>query len=53
MSDERPVVSPDEQKARGYTSGEESHGDQRSGPLASVGKSDGDQNADGLDHKAG
>ena len=53
LSNERPVISADEEKAGGCTGGEESHGDERSGPLISVGKSDGDQNTDGLYHKAG
>src|SRR5262245_58392258 len=53
LSNERPVISTDEQEAGGCTGGEESHGDERSGPLISVGKSYRDQNADGLYHEAG
>src|SRR5262249_26105531 len=50
---ERPVISADEHKAGGCTGGEESHGDERSGPVISVGKSYRDQHAEGLDNEAG
>src|SRR5262245_10699536 len=36
LSNERPVISTDQQEARGCTGGEESHGDERSDPLISV-----------------
>src|SRR5262249_42989166 len=53
LSNERPVIRTDKQEAGGCTGGEESHGDERSGPLFSVGQSYRDQNTDGLYHKAG
>src|SRR5262249_23539996 len=52
LSNERPVIGADQQEAGGCTRGEESHGDEPSGTLVSVGKSYRDQNTDGLDHEA-
>jgi hypothetical protein len=52
LSNERPVISEDEQEAGGCIDGEESHGDERGGPLISVGKGYRDQNTDGLYHNA-
>src|SRR5262249_30182462 len=53
LSNERPVIRTDEQEAGRWTSGEECHGDERSGPLISVGKGYRDQDTDGLYHNAG
>src|SRR5215472_294513 len=53
LSNERPVISADEQVPGGCAGGKESHGDERSGPLIPMGKSYGDQNADGFYRNAG